>query len=253
MQKYGVTKRKIAAGFPDLPRIYSEHYEAEESASFVPDLVASLARLVDLPEGNTCAAVVGCGPKPVSVQELRAVGFDATGVEPVPAMLDSARSFLGNDDEALRGSAEDLPFEDGTLALVILESVLEHVESPGKSLAEAYRVLAPGGVAFVETTNRFRFHPLGRNGEYNLPFFNYYPATLKESLVHHHLHFNPKLANYTTRPAVHWFSYADLCRLGREAGFYRFYSRFDAMDAEDPSLRKKPLKRLFSQASKGPS
>ena len=41
----------------------------------------------------------------------------------------------------------------------------------------------------------------------------------------HHLHYNPSLANFSLRPAVHWWTYADLCRAGREAGFAQFYTR----------------------------
>ena len=44
------------------------------------------------------------------------------------------------------------------------------------------------------------------------------------------LHYEPQLANYNARPAVHWFSFPDLCRLGREAGFAQFYSPLDLID-----------------------
>jgi hypothetical protein len=79
----------------------------------------------------------------------------------------------------------------------------------------------------VITTNR---HRIWRNGEFNRPLFQWYPASVKESYVHRHLHHDPSLANYTERPAVHWFTFSHLCRIGRDAGFARFYSHLDLKD-----------------------
>jgi len=39
----------------------------------------------------------------------------------------------------------------------------------------------------------------GRNGEFNVKYFNWYPSLLKESIVFHHLHYKPTLANFTQR------------------------------------------------------
>jgi SAM-dependent methyltransferase len=113
---------------------------------------------------------------------------------------------------------------------VTLESVLEHVDSPGRSLSEVCRVLAPGGVAFVTTTNRWAIGV--RNAEFNVPFYPFLPSVVKESFVFFHLHHRPSLANYTERPAVHWYSFSDLCRIGRQAGFGLFYSHVDLKDVD---------------------
>ena len=87
----------------------------------------------------------------------------------------------------------------------------------------------------MQTTNRHRVSLTGNCGEFNIPFYNLFPATLKEAFVHEQLHYRPQLSNWTQRPAVHWFSYADLCHRGREAGFHRFYSKFDLLKPGDPS------------------
>ena len=47
----------------------------------------------------------------------------------------------------------------------------------------------------------------------------------------------PAVVVLSTRPAVHWFTYADLCRRGREAGFHRFYTKFDLLEPGDPSAK----------------
>jgi SAM-dependent methyltransferase len=45
--------------------------------------------------------------------------------------------------------ADDLPIEDGTFDAVICTQVLEHVAEPADVLAELFRVLRPGGVAYL--------------------------------------------------------------------------------------------------------
>ena len=47
-------------------------------------------------------------------------------------------------------SAMALPFPDGCADLVILQGVLEHVEDAAGTLAEAIRVLKPGGLFYTE-------------------------------------------------------------------------------------------------------
>jgi ubiquinone/menaquinone biosynthesis C-methylase UbiE len=53
------------------------------------------------------------------------------------------------------GNAEALPFPDGEFAAVIAGDVIEHVTDAKATIAEAYRVLKPGGVLFMATPNRF--------------------------------------------------------------------------------------------------
>lgn len=178
------------------------------------------------------ALVVGCGPRPSALEILEAEGFSPLGVEPVPTFVEEARLHLGRDDLIAEGSAEDLPVEDESATLVLLDNVLEHVDSVQRTLEEAYRVLIPGGIAFVKTTNKLEL----TNREYRFPFFQWLPSLVKESVIHSHLHFQPELADYTERPAVHWFTYADLCALGREAGFARFYSVTDLLRPHDPEV-----------------
>lgn len=48
--------------------------------------------------------------------------------------------------ESVRADVQKLPFQDGVFAAVIGFDILEHVPDPACVLAEACRVLAPGGV-----------------------------------------------------------------------------------------------------------
>lgn len=64
---------------------------------------------------------------------------------------------------------------------------------------------------------------------------------------------NPDLdAIHSTRPAVHWFTYADPCARGREAGFHRFHSRFDGWELGNPSVARSGLRRPFLSLIKFP-
>jgi ubiquinone/menaquinone biosynthesis C-methylase UbiE len=207
-------------------------------------LLGWLDKLTGLNELNEIV-VLGCGPKPRRVKTLIQKNYNAVGVEPVASFVSSAEEYLGSSKKVKQGSAEEIPLPSNSQDLVICESVLEHVDSPTKSLDEIFRVLGPGGILFVETTNRYRISLTGANGEYNVRFFNWLPSTVKECFVFHHLHYDPSLANYSLRPAVHWYSYAELCRLGRQAGFGHFYSALDLLDANNPVVAKSKVRKLL--------
>lgn len=54
----------------------------------------------------------------------------------------------------VEGDALALPFEDGSFDAVCAMDLLEHLERPERAVAEASRVLAPGGLFFFHTFNR---------------------------------------------------------------------------------------------------
>jgi ubiquinone/menaquinone biosynthesis C-methylase UbiE len=220
--------RRLVEGYPGLEALSLQTFQATlarqaEDASRIQSTVVYLDRLIDMRRARNLL-VVGCGPRPEPMRVLRDIGYSVIGVEPVPKFVVAARKHLNDEEAVLQGSAEELPNADESQDVVMLESVLEHVDSVGRSLAEAYRVLTPGGVAYISTTNR---HRLRTDAEFNVRFFPWFPNVVKESYVFRHLHYEPSLANYSERPAVHWFTYAELCQLGREAGFFQFYSHLD--------------------------
>lgn len=68
------------------------------------------------------------------------------GVEPDPVLREAARA---RGVRVLPGCAEELPFPDGAFDAACLFDVLEHLEDDRAALAEARRVLKPGGLLFV--------------------------------------------------------------------------------------------------------
>jgi SAM-dependent methyltransferase len=237
--------RKLAEAYPGLNQLYDETFNRTLELSHPAEdgmerQLAFLGRLIPLAQQKV--VVIGCGPQPHAMKQLLTKGYDVFGVEPVRSFVRSANGYLGALDRVVEGSAESIPLPDQSVQLVYCNSVLEHVDSPAASLREMHRVLEPGGAAFIVTTNRYRVSLTGHNGEYNLPFFNWLPPIVRECFAFHHLHYDPRLANFTDRPAVHWFSFSDLCQRGREAGFARFYSALDLLDATDQPFAGKPVK-----------
>lgn len=238
--------RPLLDGHPDLSRAVEAFVETQEDggerAELARWIIRYLSRLRPLAPGSEIC-VVGCGPKPRSCTALAEDGYSVTAIEPVPGFAAAATEYVGGAAQVMLGSAEQIPLPSESQDVVLCESILEHVDSPRLSLTEIFRTLRSGGMAWIVTTNRFRFSPKGTNYEYNVPFFNWFPPVVQEAFVYHHLHYKPSLANYSLRPAVHWFSYADLCKAGRDVGFNRFYSLVDLASLDDPRLRGRPWRQ----------
>lgn len=98
--------------------------------------------------------VVGC----------RNQGLRAFGVEPDRIGQNSSITALGIASRRLDTApfaaavGEQLPFADSTFDLVVMDQVIEHVADQKGVLAEALRVLKPGGALYVACPNYLRFY-----------------------------------------------------------------------------------------------
>lgn len=248
--------RRLAEGFPGLDTLAFDQFSAVleergDETRRIETMLARLSKLVDLSQHRS-VVVIGCGPRPQTIRLLAGRNYDVVGVEPVSAFVEAARRYVGCSESVLEGAAESIPLPDCSQQIVFCDSVLEHVISPSKSLDEMFRVLAPGGIAVITTTNKFRISPSGHNGEYRVRFFNWLPGLVKECFVFQHLHYDPTLANYSQFPAVHWFSFSSLCALGRQAGFARFYSTLDLWDESDPGSASRFTRWLRNKVKVNP-
>lgn len=89
---------------------------------------------------------VGCGPG-VAVRQARAIGAEAVGIDPAPVMLRVAR-VRGRSDPGIDwriGTAEALPVDDKWAHVVWSLSTVHHWADVDAAIAEARRVLTPGG------------------------------------------------------------------------------------------------------------
>ncbi|HEY5260208.1 MAG TPA: bifunctional 2-polyprenyl-6-hydroxyphenol methylase/3-demethylubiquinol 3-O-methyltransferase UbiG, partial [Rhabdochlamydiaceae bacterium] len=97
---------------------------------------------------------VGCGAGFLT-NYLASRGFSVHGVDLSPSTLEiaEAQNITGTAEYKL-GNADALPYPNSTFDAVTAMDLLEHVENPEAVIAEASRVLKPGGLFFFHTFNR---------------------------------------------------------------------------------------------------
>lgn len=130
---------------------------------------------------------IGCGVGQY-VRHLRALPATVYGI-------DVERGRVAEGVRAVPGlmvaTAEALPFRDGSFDVVLLNEVIEHVRDERRALAEAARVLPPGGHVVIYAPNRgfpFETHGIqwrGRHRFGNYPLLNYLPRGIRDRLVPH--------------------------------------------------------------------
>lgn len=98
----------------------------------------------------------------LSDQEFGTVVDVGAGKSPYRKLI-RCQKYLATDfeptlPEVVVADAADLPFEDETANLVVMTEVLEHLPEPQKALAEAARILKPGGLLALTTPFLWRLH-----------------------------------------------------------------------------------------------
>ena len=88
----------------------------------------------------------------VFLEEAEKQGWQAYGVEPSTA---GTEALVQKGLQAKQAFAENLPFEDNHFDWVHSNHVFEHLADPLAAAKEAYRVLKPGGLVFIEVPNQF--------------------------------------------------------------------------------------------------
>jgi SAM-dependent methyltransferase len=132
---------------------------------------------------------VGCGLG-MYVSRFRQFSDDVYGVDVDPDKIARAGEWLPN----LRvAPAEELPYADGSFDVILLNEVIEHVDDDRQTIAEAFRVLAPGGHIIIYAPNRlypFETHGFYFAGKYhgpcNLPIVaNWVPDRVRDYFAPH--------------------------------------------------------------------
>lgn len=76
-------------------------------------------------------------------------GFEATGIEMSPSIVELARRTFGVDMRV--GPVETAGFAEGAFDVAVAFDVLEHVGDPAATLRELRRVLRPDGILLIQT------------------------------------------------------------------------------------------------------
>jgi 2-polyprenyl-6-hydroxyphenyl methylase/3-demethylubiquinone-9 3-methyltransferase len=99
---------------------------------------------------------IGCGGG-VLTEDFASMGCQVTGIDISPRSIEVAKAHAalsGLTVDYRVGSGTELDFEANSFDAVSCCDVLEHIQDWKQVLAEASRVLTPGGLFFFDTINR---------------------------------------------------------------------------------------------------
>ena len=134
----------------DCPLVQG-HYSAREAISVADFFLSHLQSGMDLLD-------CGCGPGTITLGLAEAVApGQAVGIDLENSMIERANSLvkerqIANVEFRVANICE-LPFPDCSFDAVFTSAVLEHLASPVQALHEIYRVLKPGGLVGVISTD----------------------------------------------------------------------------------------------------
>jgi len=194
----------------DLAGLMGSRIPADHSRSVLADDLA--ARYLARPDRPPAPRVLdlGCGTGD-SVDLFRSleprVQWTGADIERSPEVAERTRT----DADFVTFDGERLPFADRSFDLVYCKQVLEHVRRPQPLLAEAARVLAPGGWLVGSTSHLEAFH--------SNSVWNYTPYGLML------LAEQARLELVEVRPVIDAFTLIAWRALGTPRFFYRWWAR----------------------------
>jgi SAM-dependent methyltransferase len=97
---------------------------------------------------------VGCGVGDLAAAFARH-GWAASGIEPSAQAAEHARA-AGVD--AVTGTLADAPWAEGEFDAVLFNHSLEHIDDPAQAVADAARLLRPGGLLAIAVPNFGSWH-----------------------------------------------------------------------------------------------
>jgi 2-polyprenyl-3-methyl-5-hydroxy-6-metoxy-1,4-benzoquinol methylase len=157
---------------------------------------------------------VGCSAGFIA-DELAAAGARTVGVDIDEPGLARARQRFGHRVDFRLARGEDLPLDDASVDVVVLNHIYEHVVDPEAVVADIHRVLAPTGVLYLGLGNKYGvIEP-----HHNLPFLSWLPAGAADRYL--------RLAD----KGDHYYE-----RFRSRAGLRRLFADYDVWDYTLPVL-----------------
>jgi ubiquinone/menaquinone biosynthesis C-methylase UbiE len=132
-----------------------------DSPHFNPENQAKVRKIIErlitqLPQQFTALSLIdfGCGSGFI-INIVKDIFKEIQGVDVTQAMLDKIDLSSGN-IQLTNGMAEDTPFADNRFHMATAYSFMDHLVDYKALLKEAYRVLKPGGIFYIDLNpNRY--------------------------------------------------------------------------------------------------
>ena len=157
---------------------------------------------------------VGCSAGFIA-DELALAGAHTTGVDIDEPGLVAARERFGERVAFSLARGEALPFDDGSMDVVVFNHIYEHVVDPESVVADIHRVLSPTGVLYLGIGHRHQvIEP-----HYKLPFLSWLPQAGADRYMR------------LTRRGEHYYEH-----YYSRAGLRRLFGAFDVWDYTLPVL-----------------
>jgi 2-polyprenyl-3-methyl-5-hydroxy-6-metoxy-1,4-benzoquinol methylase len=188
---------------------------------------------------------LGAGSGVTSVWAARK-GWNVTASDIASDHLDVLVRHLEETEPELKGritiqvadAVNGIGLPDESYDIAYLKDLLEHVVDYHLCLKSALAKLRAGGFLYVSTTNvwcpiQAEFHGVGP--------YSWYPPFVKRRIIRYALEKNPKIINYTTYPALHWFSRNSLRKALLDAGFSKVWDVYDLLNTRQDFTRRTRL------------
>lgn len=209
--------------------------QAEEHLAYTSEFFGKLMPQLEphLPEHRPLRILDVGAAQGVTLIVLSGMGHEVYGVEPWAPALEVARDLANRKGVSMTlelGTMEEIPYDDESFDLVIASSVMEHVDDAERSMAEAFRVLKPGGVFWWFSASSL----CPKQSEIGLfPLFSWYPDTLKTRIMRWAKDHRPELVGHTGTPAWHWWTPRKARRMLRSVGFSEVWDRWQLKRPEE--------------------
>lgn len=167
-------------------------------------------------------------------------GLACKGLEISPQLVEHARELgrqHGVEPDIELGNIEETAPEANRFDAVIANSVFEHIEHWPKALRHIYDALKPGGMFFFISTNKFSL----KSYEYDFPFYGWLPDAWRYRL--RIARQGPDIMKLGID--FNQFTYPQLRRAFRKAGFSKIYDRVQVMDISGFSGPKRAAGKLL--------
>jgi ubiquinone/menaquinone biosynthesis C-methylase UbiE len=178
--------------FRTKSRIYNERYSVRASGDLLwvrHNAIVEFARKWHLPPGSRVMDL-GCGPG-LLTRDLASLGYSGVGLDSSPSMIELSvyQAQAGGRSDSWKyelGDVEAVPFPDASFDAAICSGVIDYLPTDEKLIAEAARILKPGGRFIICFTNKFGYTVSLSKPIYwlkRIPVIRHFGSWLRSALV----------------------------------------------------------------------